>query len=143
MDDMLDKFAEAIVNDDEKSIADVIKEILKDEDVKKDEDYEEMKMNAEHLMEAVTSDDEKVTAMGNSIMALCMLEKFTPFELASMSATIVCEACRIRAKHKGIKSTKVFYESMVKSMNLAMDDIFEELEKDDKCEDDDCNCKCE
>lgn len=140
MKDLLRMIAKSISEDEEKVMEDAIKGILKEES---DCDDSELMIDAELIVEAMVSNDEKVTAMGESIIALCNIEKFTPFELGSMSATLLCEACRGRAKVKGIESTKEFYKTMVSSMNDAMEDIFKEIEEDDKCEDSDCECKCE
>lgn len=101
----------------------------------------EMKHSMECFLEALTSDSEKVLAMGESILKLCTLERFTPFELASMSATLIVSACRSRAENLGIESTNEFLEHMMNSIKMSWEDVTKEME-DDKCKDEDCNCKC-
>ena len=120
----------------------ISKMISEDENISKEES-EETKMMLGHLSEALTSDDTKICAMGESVLKICTLEKFTPFELSSMCATIMCEACKVRAEQKGVEDTRLFYSHIVDSMNKAIEEIFEEIEKDGKCEDGDCKCKCE
>lgn len=124
----------------EDMIKEMAKEFFDDEEVNEDE-KKELETYFELFLEAMASDDKKVEAMGNSILAITSVENFTPFELASMSATLICSACSMRAKVKGIESTKIFHERVVDAMNRAMDDMFKELE-DGKCKDDDCSCKC-
>ena len=124
----------------EDPIKEMVKDFFNDEEIGDDE-KKEMETHFELFLEALSSNDKKVEAMGMSILKICNDEKFTPFELSSMCATMIAEACRVRADHKGIESTKIFYERVVDAMNRAMDDMFKELE-DGKCKDDDCSCKC-
>ena len=119
----------------------ISKMICEDEGINKED--AEVKIMLSHLTEAMTSDGDKICAMGESILKICTVEKFTPFELCSMCATLICESCRVRAGEKGVKDTKLFFEHMVDSMNQAMEEVFEEMEENGKCEDGDCKCECE
>ena len=120
-------------------IKEMAKEFFKDEEVDENE-KKELETYFVLFLEAMASDDMKVEAMGNSILAITSVENFTPFELASMSATLICSACTMRAKAKGIESSKIFFERLVTSMERAMEDEFKELE--DECKNGDCSCKC-
>ena len=120
-------------------IKEMAKEFFNDEEVDENE-KKELETYFELFLEAMASDDKKVEAMGNSILAITSCENFTPFELASMSATLICSACTMRAKVKGIESSKIFFERLVTSMERAMEDGFKELE--DECKNGDCSCKC-
>ena len=120
-------------------IKEMAKEFFNDEEIDENE-KKELETYFELFLEAMASDDKKVEAMGNSILAITSVENFTPFELASMSATLICSACTMRAKAKGIESSKIFFERLVTSMERAMEDEFKELE--DECKNGDCSCKC-
>lgn len=120
-------------------IKEMAKEFFNDEEVDENE-KKELETYFVLFLEAMASDDMKVEAMGNSILAITSVENFTPFELASMSATLICSACTMRAKAKGIESSKIFFERLVTSMERAMEDEFKELE--DECKNGDCSCKC-
>lgn len=120
-------------------IKEMAKEFFNDEEIDENE-KKELETYFELFLEAMASDDKKVEAMGNSILAITSGEKFTPFELASMSATLICSACTMRAKAKGIESSKIFFERLVTSMERAMEYGFKELE--DECKNGDCSCKC-
>ena len=120
-------------------IKEMTKEFFNDEEVDENE-KKELETYFVLFLEAMASDDMKVEAMGNSILAITSVENFTPFELASMSATLICSACTMRAKAKGIESSKIFFERLVTSMERAMEDEFKELE--DECKNGDCSCKC-
>lgn len=115
-------------------------EFFKDEEVDDDE-RKEMEIYFEMFLEAVSSDDKKIEAMGSSILALANDEKFTPFELSSLCASLICEACSTRARARGIESSRIFFERIVDSMKSAMEEGFKEMENDN-CKDDDCSCKC-
>ena len=82
------------------------------------------------LLEALTCDDEKVGNVGQLIIGICNTQQFTPFELSSMSATLICEACSVRAKSKGVESTREFFKHLMSSLEQTVAEVFEEMEND-------------
>lgn len=115
-----------------------LEELKKDEENK--EEIESVQDELLCLMEAMSSDDEKVLTMGESISKICIDEGFTPFEMASMCSTLIVGTVVVRAKMMGISGARIFFKHLMTALEMAVDSELKELEND---KDADSTCKCE
>ena len=116
------------------------------EEMKKDAESKEEIENIEDeilcLIELMSSDDEKVLAMGESVSKVCVEAKFTPFEMASMCSTLIAGTVRVRAEMLGVSGARTFFNHLMTALKIAVEGELKELEENDST-DADCSCKCE
>ena len=118
---------------------DLIKKVL--EGLKEDSNMDtEDRIRLDMLEEAIGSDDEKIHAMTHSIIAICVIEEFTPFELVNMASMLIMYACSDRMSEKGRRSTEMFFEHSVRTLESCFKDMCKENDHDST--DGDCNCEC-
>lgn len=115
------------------------KEIMNDEDIKGT--AEEIDDHFLCLLESISSDTEKVLAMGNSIAKVCSENQFTPFELCTMCGTLIVSAVVLRAEKLGVSGSRVFLKHMLKTIGETAEDELKEMENASK--NGDCSCECE
>lgn len=109
-------------------------------ELQKMEESDEMADEFFCLMEAITTDDEKVTAMADSISSICVEENFTTFELASMCSTLIVGAVMVRANAFGVSGARIFFQHLMTALELAVDSELKEMENGENA---DSTCKCE
>lgn len=94
------------------------------------------------LMEmALTSNDSKIEALGQSVDMLCQMQDFTPFELCAACCCLIAGACKEQLKISDMDMAVAFYKHVLDTLEKTIEKVLEEESNGSK--DDDCSCKCE